>query len=509
MSLNCAEIDKILEELDLEGSYIQKVVQSSYSVMVLHLYKTRPMSLVICLEPGACRLHETTRKIPKFDKPLRFMELLRSRLRGAKITEAVQLNNDRIVRLSLETSSGMLYLYIRLWSGAANMLLVDNGIIVDAFYRRPSRHEVSGEPWQPLPGESEATTTQTFGNEPSAAAGSESKAVAESVSTTVSPIAADKPVKTYTVRSYDASKTFNEAIDEWYARQAPVLSLEALRAEAERFYGLKIEKISRALEKLEAKKHSFLQADTLKHQGDLLLANLYRIPQGASSVELEDYAADNRIIRIALDPRKTAQENAAGYYERYKKAVSGLEALTDDIEASKRTLAALNEELVKLRVEENPYLIEKVLHKRKIPVQRKQAAQEKERPGLTFYHDGWILYVGRTAAENDELLRHHVRGKDMWLHVRDYSGGYVFIKNKNGKTVPLPVLIAAGNLAVFYSKARRNGQADLYYTAVKDLRRAKNAPKGTVLPSNEKNLSIKLDPVVLKQLEQSRGETLS
>ena len=509
MSLNCAEIDKILEELDLEGSYIQKVVQSSYSVMVLYLYKTRPMSLVICLEPGACRLHETTRKIPKFDKPLRFMELLRSRLRGAKITEAVQLNNDRIVRLSLETSSGMLYLYIRLWSGAANMLLVDNGIIVDAFYRRPSRHEVSGEPWQPLPGESEATTTQTFGNEPSAAAGSESKAVAESVSTTVSPIAADKPVKTYTVRSYDASKTFNEAIDEWYARQAPVLSLEALRAEAERFYGLKIEKISRALEKLEAKKHSFLQADTLKHQGDLLLANLYRIPQGASSVELEDYAADNRIIRIALDPRKTAQENAAGYYERYKKAVSGLEALTDDIEASKRTLAALNEELAKLRVEENPYLIEKVLHKRKIPVQRKQAAQEKERPGLTFYHDGWILYVGRTAAENDELLRHHVRGKDMWLHVRDYSGGYVFIKNKNGKTVPLPVLIAAGNLAVFYSKARRNGQADLYYTAVKDLRRAKNAPKGTVLPSNEKNLSIKLDPVVLKQLEQSRGEALN
>lgn len=509
MSLNCAEIDKILEELDLEGSYIQKVVQSSYSVMVLYLYKTRPMSLVICLEPGACRLHETTRKIPKFDKPLRFMELLRSRLRGAKITEAVQLNNDRIVRLSLETSSGMLYLYIRLWSGAANMLLVDNGIIVDAFYRRPSRHEVSGEPWQPLPGESEATTTQIFGNEPSAAAGSESKAVAESAPTTVSPIAADKPVKTYTVRSYDASKTFNEAIDEWYARQAPVLSLEALRAEAERFYGLKIEKISRALEKLEAKKHSFLQADTLKHQGDLLLANLYRIPQGASSVELEDYAADNRIIRIALDPRKTAQENAAGYYERYKKAVSGLEALTDDIEASKRTLAALNEELVKLRVEENPYLIEKVLHKRKIPVQRKQAAQEKERPGLTFYHDGWILYVGRTAAENDELLRHHVRGKDMWLHVRDYSGGYVFIKNKNGKTVPLPVLIAAGNLAVFYSKARRNGQADLYYTAVKDLRRAKNAPKGTVLPSNEKNLSIKLDPVVLKQLEQSRGEALN
>lgn len=471
MSLNCAELNLILNELDLEGSYIQKIVQSSYSVMALYLYKTRPLTLLICLEPGACRIHETVQKIPKFDKPLRFMELLRSRLRGAKITEAIQIHNDRIIRLSLEAASRKLRLYIRLWSGAANMILVEDGVIVDAFYRRPSRREMSGEPWR----EPDAANT---------APGSSGK--------------------NYTIRAYDTELSFNEAIDRWYVQRAPVVSLEALRAEAERFYSLKMEKLSRALEKLEAKKQSFLEAGCLKHQGDLLLANLYRIPQNAAFIELEDYAHENRIIRIALDGRKTAQENAASYYERYKKAVSGLEALTDDIEASKRELTALGEELARLRLEENPYVIEKILHKKKTPAQQKQAAQEKERPGLTFYHDGWLLFVGRTAAENDELLRRHVRGKDMWLHVRDYSGGYVFIKNKNGKTVPLPVLIAAGNLAVFYSKARRNGQADLYYTAVKNLRRAKNAPKGTVLPSNEKNLSIKLDQNILKQLDLSR-----
>ena len=504
MSLNCAEIDKTLEELDLEGAYIQKIVQSSYSVMVLHLYKSRPMALLICLEPGACRLHETTQRIPKFDKPLRFMELLRSRIRGAKITAAAQLHHDRIVKLSLETASGELQLYIRLWSGAANMLLVDNGVIVDAFYRRPSRREVSGEPWEepvPVPPRTQqhAPATDLF------------EAETDSVRTTTdnstpagNSAPADKPVKTYTVRSYDTTLSFNEAIDRWYANEAPVLSLEALRAEAESFYGLKIEKISRAIEKLEAKKQSFLQADCLKHQGDLLLANLYRISPGAASVELEDYAENNRIIRIALDGKKTGQENAAAYYDRYKKAVSGLEALSEDIEASVRELTALQEELAQLRLEENPYTINKILRKKKTPAQQKQAAQGKERPGLTFFYADWLLYVGRTAAENDELLRHHVKGKDMWLHTRDYAGGYVFIKNKNGKTVPLPVLIAAGNLAVFYSKARRNGQADLYYTAVKNLRRAKNAPKGTVLPSNEKNLSIKLDQTLLKQLEAAR-----
>ena len=115
------------------------------------------------------------------------------------------------------------------------------------------------------------------------------------------------------------------------------------------------------------------------------------------------------------------------YYERYKKAVSGLEALTDDIEASKRAIESLIAEREQLRHEENPHIIDKILRKKKIPAQQKHAAQEKERPGLTFYYQDWILYVGRTASENDELLRHHVRGKDMWLHARDYAGGYVFI----------------------------------------------------------------------------------
>ena len=89
----------------------------------------------------------------------------------------------------------------------------------------------------------------------------------------------------------------------------------------------------------------------------------------------------------------------------------------------------------------------------------------------------------------------------MWLHVRDYSGGYVFIKNRPGKTVPLEILLYAGNLAVFYSKARKNGSADLYYTQVKHLRRAKDGPKGLVLPTNEKNLFIKLDEEKLRRLE--------
>ena len=127
---------------------------------------------------------------------------------------------------------------------------------------------------------------------------------------------------------------------------------------------------------------------------------------------------------------------------------------------------------------------------------------EKTHPGLHYEIEGWTVIVGRTATENDELLRHYVKGQDMWMHTRDYAGGYVFIKGKKDKTVPLEILLYAGNLAVYHSKARKNGQADLYYTQVKHLRRAKNGPKGLVLPTQEKNLLVKIDDAKMRKLDE-------
>ena len=94
----------------------------------------------------------------------------------------------------------------------------------------------------------------------------------------------------------------------------------------------------------------------------------------------------------------------------------------------------------------------------------------------------------------------------MWLHTRDWSGGYIFIKSRRGKTIPLEILLDAGNLAVFYSKARKAKTADIYYTQVTHLRRAKNAPKGTVLPSHEKNLTVTIDEQRLRKMEKLKKD---
>ena len=60
----------------------------------------------------------------------------------------------------------------------------------------------------------------------------------------------------------------------------------------------------------------------------------------------------------------------------------------------------------------------------------------------------------------------------------------------------------------FLHAARPPGQGDVYYTQVKYLRRAKGARKGTVLPTQEKNLHVKLDPERIERA-QGRGRSLS
>jgi predicted ribosome quality control (RQC) complex YloA/Tae2 family protein len=204
---------------------------------------------------------------------------------------------------------------------------------------------------------------------------------------------------------------------------------------------------------------------------------------------------------------------AGKYYDRYRKAKTALGEIQREITEGEQELIEVTEKLEHLLAEENPLVLSKKLKSilkspalggRGAGTAKLSAKNGTTRPGLSFKRGDWLILVGRDASENDELLRRHVRGNDLWLHARDYHGSYVFIKQRSGKTVPLDILLDAGNLAVFYSKGRNNAKGDLFYTQVKYLRRAKDGPKGLVIPTQEKNLHIKLDKERLRVLEDAR-----
>jgi predicted ribosome quality control (RQC) complex YloA/Tae2 family protein len=313
-----------------------------------------------------------------------------------------------------------------------------------------------------------------------------------------------------------------------------------------------ISRLEAALERLREKEADYSDAARLKEYGDIIMANMHLFPSrpdgtepatasftgrdipaayakrpsrsadsGAkddlgmparsafgcrlSLLEAEDFYSGGGIIRITVDPQKGAAENAAVYYGQYRKAKNGLDGVREAIAEAEAAIARQKELLAELLKETNPFRLQKLAGGAKREAGREAAGKTcGKRPGLTFRRDGWLMIVGRSAKENDELLRRHVKGNDLWLHARDAAGSYVFIKQRPGKTVPLPVLLDAANLALFYSKGRASGRGELFYTQAKYLRRAKIGPKGLVIPTQEKNLSVTLDDRRLKELEGCR-----
>ncbi len=178
----------------------------------------------------------------------------------------------------------------------------------------------------------------------------------------------------------------------------------------------------------------------------------------------------------------------------------GLERFKEDRQLLLQTRGHIRELRTRLRSEE----VDSEPFDANPPDRKTRGKPAKETfPGLWITRLQFLIVVGRNAKESDTLLRHWARGNDLWLHARDYPGGHVFVRIPRGKSVPLEILLDAGNLALSYSNAKSTGEADLYYTQVKYLRRVKNGKTGSVLPTHEKNLHIKLDPRRLAALKSA------
>jgi len=521
LSLNWKEINLILEELDLPGSQIQSVIQSAYDVIGLRLHKSgQTKHLLIAITPGACRIHETFKPFPKTDKPLRFAQFFKSKVVNGRIEEAVQLGDNRIIRLTVNGSENRFRLYIRLWSNAANFIVTDeNGNVLDAMRRLPKKGEVTGGCYKPEDLISNSSHRGTGNTENTEEDKEKRKGKKEKRNSSfLNPSATSAPLRLrensspvkreYFIRELPGEGSFNRKIDVYYTENGGALSLEALREQARRVCESSITKLTAALENLQAKAAEYSSADRLREYGDIILANAAAVKPGDEWLETEDFfSGGTSTIRIKLEPRKSPAAQAENYYEQYRKAKNGLAGIQEEIETGKYELKAVEERLEFLLAQDNPLVLAKLLKSGsrltgKHPSST-TATQDAKRPGLTFRRGEWLIMVGRNATENDTLLRRHVKGNDMWLHVRDFPGSYVFIKNRAGKSFPLEILLDAGNLALFYSKGRNNGEGDLFYTQVKYLRRAKNGPKGLVIPTQEKNLHIKLDEKRLRELKGS------
>jgi predicted ribosome quality control (RQC) complex YloA/Tae2 family protein len=230
--------------------------------------------------------------------------------------------------------------------------------------------------------------------------------------------------------------------------------------------------------------------------GHLIMANLHAIPPDTDKVELEDLYLEG-MVEVKLEPKLSPQANAKRYYDRHKQRRDRLLYLKEQVEDLETRLIAAEEELAQFHALVPPEALAfddrgfdlaaiKALKEMSKAAWKEQKAAEEERfPFRSFQREGYQIFVGRNARNNDELSFKFAHKNDLWLHAKDVTGSHVIIRQRPGKDLPPSVLAYAAQLAAYYSKRKNDTLVPVAYTPRKYIRKRKGDPPGLVAVDRE------------------------
>lgn len=304
--------------------------------------------------------------------------------------------------------------------------------------------------------------------------------------------------------------TMSRMLEDACADTAGQAGLDTLRATLTDAVVRQRDKVARRAEAQERDLEKAEQFDRWRVYGDLLTANLYRVPARAPAVELEDYTRDGApLVRIALDPERSPSENAQAYYERYRKAKRGVEAIAEVVERSRREIEHLDAmasaietalERDDLREIETQMMAQQWIAG--APRRRPRTAAAKPR---RYEIDGWDILVGRNPQQNDMLTMRMAGPEDWWLHARQIPGAHVIIRTQGGQRPPDAVLVAAARLAAGFSRGASAGRVPVDFTRVRYVKKPPGTPAGYVTYSREQTIDVAPATEVTVETASSRA----
>ncbi len=322
----------------------------------------------------------------------------------------------------------------------------------------------------------------------------------------------------------------NEVIARFFESKASHNTLEAKRGSllkvVQEFRAHLARKLTIYEETLATARESF------KYQrfGELITANLYRISPGMEAVEVENYhEPELPLVRIPLDPRLNAIDNAQRFYKLYNKAKAALQkteplrqaGLTeleylDSLMVSLKQASSLEElEEVHTELVEQGYLAGRKEDKKNRPVGKqggksrgKSSSKQGDKPGkfpikLRVFQSsqGQPILVGKNNKQNDYLTLKRGKPGDLWLHVKNIPGSHVLVPLADDEEFPDDVTLEeAAALAIHFSQARGSSQVPVDYTHVRQLKKPNGAKPGMVIYEQNWTLYLTPKPEVLETL---------
>lgn len=248
--------------------------------------------------------------------------------------------------------------------------------------------------------------------------------------------------------------------------------------------------------------------DKVRKTADLVTANIYRIKKGDRTLECVDYYdPECPTIRIALDPLKTPQQNAAALFKEYNKLKAARSHLTGLIEEGERQLDYLNSVLELLSLSETEKDISDI--RRELIATgylRKQGGSKADRskaqaPWRFVTDDGFEVLAGRSNVQNDELTTRTGRRTDYWFHTQRLHGSHVILRCNGMEPTELAIAQAAA-IAATYSQGREGGKVPVDYTMLRFVRKPSGALPGKVVYTDYKTIMTEADEALVKRLKK-------
>jgi predicted ribosome quality control (RQC) complex YloA/Tae2 family protein len=306
------------------------------------------------------------------------------------------------------------------------------------------------------------------------------------------------------------------------------------------------------IERVRLEQKEYARHEDIRLDGELLKSQLWLVRRGMKEILLDDYFAGVRAEAegavpengaqdrppqtgdtspmpaieeggqtgckrvVALDPVKTPQENAAGYFARAGKYRRGLSALEKRLGELEVALGKAQDDLASLNAISYPDFYLLLPSSGRLPGRPahgpqkaaqgnlRQAQPRRALPYRVFEKEEIILWVGKDARANALISLKLAAGNDMWFHVKNYPGSHVILRRRRkSKVFTEREIQDAALLALYYSEARHHGREEVLYTEAKHVRAVPGAKPGTVHAAAARTITVTLDAGRLDEIRRN------
>lgn len=551
MSFDGFFLHHMVEELrrELVNGRIQKINQPFEQELVLQIRSNRQSHhMLLSVHPvfGRIQLTQTTFENPA--QPSTFIMVLRKYLQGALIESIEQVENDRIVEMTVSNKNEIgdhiqATLIIEIMGKHSNILLVDksNHKILEVikhvgFSQNSYRTLLPGSTYIAPPSteslnpftikdeklfeilQTQETTAKNLQNlfqglGRDTANELENILVSDKLSTFRNFFNQEtKPCLTETSFSPvpfenqvgDPFSSLSDLLDTYYKDKAERDRVKQQASELIRRVENELQKNRHKLKKQEKELLATDNAEEFRQKGELLTTFLHQVPNDQDQVILDNYYT-NQPITIALDKALTPNQNAQRYFKRYQKLKEAVKYLTDLIEETKATilyLESVETVLNQAGLEEIAEIREELIQTGFIRRRQREKIQKRKKPEQYLASDGkTIIYVGRNNLQNEELTFKMARKEELWFHAKDIPGSHVVI---SGNLDPSDeVKTDAAELAAYFSQGRLSNLVQVDMIEVKKLNKPTGGKPGFVTYTGQKTLRVTPDPEKITSMKKS------